>query len=137
MLSIREVESRVRQLAAELGAPDNLLPTFGYPDGSGRPNVELNGAGYDYVVSERGYEHRRSMAADLDQLLCWIFSGITFDMAGRYAAAHSQPGEDFRRLLFAHQLELLDTLNPEWAELQRREQQAILARDPFRDQPRA
>ena len=39
---------------------------------------------------------------------------MTGEMAARYELAHRVEGEDFRRQVFAHQLELLAKLDPEW-----------------------
>jgi len=43
------------------------------------------------------------------------------------------PGQDSRRLMFARQIELLDSLNPAWAGRQALEHEGVLSRHPFRD----
>jgi len=74
------------------------------------------------------------MTLDEDELLYWIFEGITFGMAGRYELQHRVPYQDFRRILFEHQLELIAKLNTKWKERREFEQKETLSRHPFHDQ---
>ncbi len=67
-----------------------------------------------YVIVERGTELQRRTTTDLDKLSYWIFRDVTFSMAVDYEVAHRIEGQDFRILLFQHQLQLLHNLRPEW-----------------------
>jgi hypothetical protein len=58
---------------------------------------------------------------------------VTFDMALKFELAHRHPTEDCRRLLFRTQEDLLQRLNPAWADDLRRKHEDILRRHPFRD----
>ena len=59
---------------------------------------------------------------------------ITFSMAVDYEVANRVPHADFRRLLFAKDLELLGSLKPEWCERKREYYDAVLAQYPFNDE---
>ena len=95
--------------------------------------MEAEGASLCYVVTERGSELERRRTDDPDVLLYWLCSDVTFDMAVRYELEHRRPSEDFRRQLFKQQEELLRSLSPVWAERDREEKKAVLAKHPFDD----
>jgi hypothetical protein len=59
---------------------------------------------------------------------------ITRSMASEYELANRVPHADFRRLLFAKDLELLGSLKPEWRERKREYYDAVLAQYPFNDE---
>lgn len=130
--SLAEVEATVKHVAARLGEPTGL-PTFGYTVDGGHPHVEVDGRGYHYVSVERGQEQRRDTTATLDELLYWIFRDATFGIAVAYELAHRVAGQDFRRILFARQVELISRLDPRWRERCADEQREILRKHPFDD----
>jgi hypothetical protein len=129
-LSLVDIQSRIEDLARRIDAPPGDLPTFGRSEDGARPHIEV-GSEYHYVVVERGSELRRSSTEDLDELLCWVFLGVTSEMAGRFELRNRRHGEDFRRQMFSRRLELLNVLSPEWAEKARLDE--ILSRHPFQD----
>ena len=94
ILTLPEIEARVNQLAQKIGAPRNILPTYGYPEQTARPHVEVSAAAYYYVVAERGQEMNRYAAFDLDELLYKIFVDATFDLAIKYELAHRIESQD-------------------------------------------
>ena len=63
----------------------------------------------------------------------WIFEAVTFEMASRYEVINRVPNQDFRKLLFAHQLDLIERLNEKWKERCERGQEQTLSRNPFQD----
>jgi hypothetical protein len=67
-----------------------------------------------YVIVERGNELQRHTTTELDTLLYWIFRNITFSTAVDHEVAHRIEEQDFRILLFQHQLQLLQDLRSEW-----------------------
>ena len=133
-MTLSEIKHKVDQLAAKINAPANYLPTFSSPIGDATPNIEVDDLGlYHYVISERGNEYDRKMTSDLDDLLYWIFSSVTFSMAADYELKNRIEDQDFRRILFHKQQELLGTLNKEWEERERKEHEYILFNNPFDD----
>jgi hypothetical protein len=130
---IAEVERRVRALGSRIGATDRELPTFGvskYRDG---PHIEVTPLGLHYVVFERGQELERITTHDTDELLWHVFKHVTSWLASSFEVAHRVPGRDFRRVMFAKQVELLQTLSPVWAVRESVEHQRILVNHPFDD----
>jgi hypothetical protein len=116
MLSIGEIEQKIKQLANQIHAPDDLLPTFGYSNYDGTPHIEVNNVAYYYIVIERSIKITDLQTFELDTLLYWVFDSITFSMAVRYELAHRVPKTNHRREIFKHQLFLLETLNHDWKE---------------------
>lgn len=114
MVDSVQLEARVRTLACVLAAPEHYLPTFDHPTGDGLPCIEIRGDEMHWVVSERGEEFERRTTRDLDELLYWVFAGITFGMAADWEVRHRNEDEDSRVGLFRKQLELLAQLNDEW-----------------------
>lgn len=133
MASLEHVKAEVRRLAKQLDAPAYLLPTYDSPLGDATPFIEIVRGAFHFVVSERGTEFERRVTRDLDELLYWVFTGVTFELASTWEVAHRRPGEDSRRQLFARQEELLGSRSPAWAERCREEHAQVLREHPFRD----
>jgi hypothetical protein len=133
-LPLTEIKSRVKKLAAVVGAPAETLPTFGRSEQSGRPHIEVDSKGYHYVIAERGQELERHTSSDIDELLYLIFQWITFELAVKYELDHRIPGQDVRRILFERQENLLLRLSPAWGERRKQEHEQILRKYPFNDQ---
>jgi Immunity protein 63 len=128
---LTRLRERAFELAAKIGASSDIIPPFGESrDGS---YVDYDGL-YRWIVRERGQEIEHRLTLDEDELMCWVFSEITFEMAALYEVGHRRPSQDSRRLLFQHQLELLAKLSPVWKTRCEQEQQEILAHAPFHDQ---
>ena len=130
---LRALGDRLRAAADALGASEGDLPTFGTSDQTGRPHFEVDARGYHYVVCERGTEFERRTSANVEDALFWAVRDIAFSIASKYELAHRVSGPDFRRLLFARELELLQAVNPSWAERQRSEIERILQEHPYAD----
>jgi hypothetical protein len=131
--SLAEIEKEVNRLAAKIGAPSEMLPTYGFSRDFAYPHIEVDSHGYHYVIVERGQEIKRVTTKDLDVLLWNTFKDVTFDMACKYSASHRREDEDFRRLMFQRQVELLSTLSPDWAGRKSKEHEKILAEHPYDD----
>ena len=132
MLTLSAIQAEVDQRAAILGLKAGAGPTYGYSEDFARPHIEV-GVTYDYVIVERGQERDRKSFDSLDGLLEQIFDDITFGMAFSYELEHRVGGQDCRRIGFAKQIELLERLNPIWAEREAARHEAILRQHPFVD----
>jgi hypothetical protein len=131
--SLEEIRSEVNRLAAQINAPDDLLPTYGYSRDFAYPHIEVDARGYHYVVVERGQEIERITTVELDELLYHVFEHITFELACKYELSRRVEHQDFRRLLFQHQIELLSALSPKWAEVEAQDHERILQQYPYDD----
>lgn len=106
--------------------------TFNGPRGDATPFIELKDGVFNFVLSERGTEFRR-IKGDADKILFLVFEGLANELASGYAARNRIEGQDFRRLMFAKSVELLNLLNPEWAARKTRLIEAVLRKNPFED----
>jgi hypothetical protein len=120
----------VKEFGSQIGVPDTAL--FGTPQGDGTPYVEVSDA-YYFIVEERGIELDRRKTDDTDELLYWIFEGVTFSMSSDFELRNRRPGEDSRRQLFAKQEALLGQLSTQWRERKLEEHRRILTGHPFND----
>ena len=130
---MEDVRNMVCEFASKIDAPHETLPTFGSSVDFGHPHIEINSAGYHFVVIERGKELERRTTHDLDELLYWIFESVTSGLAVSYELQHRISSQDCRRLIFARQLELLRLLNPTWADRRQEKNRSILQQHPFND----
>ncbi len=134
MKTLTEIQNIVNELAKKINASTYLLPTFSSPIGDATPNIEIDNSGlYNYVISERGNEYDRKITSDLNDLLYWIFSSVTFSMACDYELKNRIEDKDCRRIIFAKREELLGILSKDWEEKERKKHQSILENSPFDD----
>jgi hypothetical protein len=117
-----EVDAAIQRLAQALGEAPPALPL-----------VEVDEAGYHVVVLANAREVLRESTTDFDELLYWVFSGATHELAFAHGQAHRVEGQDPRRLAFARQLELLARLDPAMAARRTEEIRRILESAPYRD----
>lgn len=113
-LSLKEIEKVVNVLALKISSPTDLLPTFGYSKDFAHPHIEVTIEGYNFVVLEKGQEVQRKITQNLDEILYWIFNGITFSMALKFEVKNRIESQDCRWVLFQKQDELLGMLNILW-----------------------
>jgi hypothetical protein len=133
MKTLAEIEAEVARLSERIAAPGNAYPTFGYSADFARPHIEIGGGQYHYVAVERGTEVFRKSTSDLDELLYWIFDGVTFSMACAYELEHRIPGQDFRRLMFSKRVELLTSIDPDMGRRGKEQIAETLRNAPFND----
>lgn len=132
--SLADIKLQVDKLAAKIQAPEYLLPTYGSSEDGARPHIEIDRPNkLFYIVVERGEEIRKDYATELNDLLYMIFSNVTFSMACDYELKHRIESQDFRRILFAKQEELLGFLKPDWQTREHEHHKTILKSHSFRD----
>ncbi|MGE5375784.1 MAG: Imm63 family immunity protein [Bacteroidota bacterium] len=133
MLKLFEIEVLVNELAQKIGAPQNMLPTYGYSEQTSRPHIEVGSTAYYYVVAQSGQEVRRYTALEVDELLYNIFSDVTFALSMMYAENNRLENQDIRRVGYPKQIELLTLLSPQWGEKMAQDQAQLLQQAPFDD----
>ncbi len=131
--SISTIRKKVREYGKRISAPSRLLTIRTSSDGFGTPHIEIDEKGYNYVVSERGEEYERRQTKDINKLLYWIFKSIVFIMASDYELENRKTNEDFRRQLFAKQIELMEKLDSKFAHWDKEELDKILEESPYED----
>jgi len=131
---LNELRERFAQMCARLEGGNAYRGWFRtVPNHDGSAHIEREGPFLCYVLTERGSEYERRRTQDTEELLYWLMSDVTFDMAVKYELAHRRPAEDFRLLLFRTQEDLLGSLNVAWANEVRRKHEAIIRSHPFAD----
>lgn len=130
--SLAELIAKAQELGARLNLPVGAFDHLGVRNDFAQPFIVVD-EHYHYVVCERGTEFERRSTLERDEILYWIFEGVTFDLASRYELAHRVSGQDFRRLLFARQLDAMETLNPAWRVRLAAKLNDVLANAPFTD----
>ncbi len=133
LLTLSTISNKIRGLGKKIKVPKGLYPTFGSSIDFGHPHIEVDRNGYHYVVVERGIEHEKRTTQDIDELMYWVFKAITFSMASDYELHNRIPNQDFRRLLFAKQIELIKIINPAFFERLEKEKNEILKQHPYED----
>jgi hypothetical protein len=134
MMTLAQIKAEIDRRAVIIGAAgDSSLPTYGRSDGDGHPHIEVDDLAYHYVVEQRGREVSRVSTTDLDELLYHVFRGVTFRLAGIYEVNHRAKNQDFRRILFQRQIDLLSQLSAPWSKRCAQELELILRDHPFDD----
>jgi hypothetical protein len=132
MKSVEELQAELYRLAEKINAPKDYLKIGGQLSDV-VINVEIHGAEYHYVVIERGREQKRIATKSVFDIEYFFIEAATFSLASKYELGHRIPGQDSRRLLFQHQLELMKMLGLEWYEKLKFEISEILKKAPYDD----
>jgi len=135
MKSLRDIETAVAALARHIGASSQDLPTYGISHDLGRPHVEVENVLYHYVVMERGEELERRSTESYDELLYWIFSDVTHNLAFSYELRNRVEDQDCRRIAFPKQIELMKQIGPAMSTQLEGDIADILRRAPYDDEP--
>ncbi|MGR9467840.1 Imm63 family immunity protein [Rhizobium leguminosarum] len=129
-----EIENRFLEVAHKIGVPTGKTIVQFQGDGMATPHVDLKDSDeIYYVVEERGVELERVKCSSIDNVLYFLFSDITHDMASNYAATHGKPGTEFRRHMFQEQLRLLGLASKEWRLKRELEIEEVLRKAPYND----
>jgi hypothetical protein len=133
MKTLDELRSIIEVLAERIHAPKDSLPTYVHPREGAYPCIEIIDQGYHYFAMERGQLMIDRFTEDEDELLYWVFRSITFEIALDYEHKHRRPFVDFRRLMFAKNIELFGVLSKDWENRYRAEIVEILRKNPYED----
>lgn len=136
MKSIEQIQKEVTRIGRILSSESKLAYLFSVtslPTHTGAPHIEIVGDEYHYVITERGSEFERRTTKDAEDILYWIISSDVGELAREWELKHRVENQDSRRLWFQKELELLETVNPEWAKRKQAEQKQILSKHPFSD----
>lgn len=132
-MTLRSVTDRYHAIAGKLAAPAKFVRFVTTPQHDGSPHIECIGGEFHYVVTERGIEHERRKTSDAEELLFWIVSDLTWEMAVEWEVRHRIEGEDFRRQMFRKDIELMSLVSEDWARRKKEKYEKILGQYPFDD----
>jgi len=99
----------------------------------GTPHVECVEDQFHYRVTERGVELEHRVTSDENEMLYWLISDLVFTLATKFELKHRVSGQDFRRLLFSKEIELIEMLRSDWGARKRKEIEEILSKHPYKD----
>lgn len=136
-MTIEEVKELVLDLGKRIGLEEDFkeYPIFAksshvFPEGS---SVYVEENIYHFVVMERGRVVEQHESADVNDILYYVFEGITSTLASKYEVKHRKEDEDCRRGWWKEQLRLLEMINPQFARICYQEINQILKNYPFQD----
>ena len=129
IVSFANLKEIIDSHAEKINAPQKYYPTFDNIRGDATPNIEIIKDGYYYVISERGNEIDRRYTPFLDMLIFWIFKDITSWMSLDNQSNSLTSHADSRMKLLSNQVELLNKINPEYAETVIKEYELLLGQD--------
>lgn len=85
------------------------------------------------MFTEKGKTRERKVLDGEMELLWNILNSVLFEKAMEYAAANRQNGKDFRRALFAKEIELFSLFGEEFKKRKNDEIESILLKNPYND----
>lgn len=131
---VSELKRQISELALRLDLTENSFSQLWEENDFACPFIEIDNAGFMHLkVRERGQIFEDKIAKNTDELLYWVFSGITFSMACNFELQNRIESQDCRRMIFEKQNELLKKLNTDWQEREIESQSTILKDHPFDD----
>lgn len=89
---------------------------------------------YYLEVGDRGGINAEIKTPNLEYILYKIYSNVTFNIAIKFAMENAQKGKDWRRILFAKQLEMLRCIGEIYYKKRFEEIEMILSKDPYEDE---
>lgn len=88
---------------------------------------------YHYVFTEKGKIRIHKEFETVEEVLQEVINEIVFEIALDYATKNKIPGVDFRRKLFAKEIELCSKFGNEFKEKREKEVNEILKNNPYID----
>lgn len=132
MHNLRNIEIDITKLGKLIGANQHQLPTYGKSRDFSYSHVEVDQQ-YHLVTVERGAELNRKSTSNYSELLYFIFSDATHDIAFSYELNNSVKGQDCRKVTFPKQVELMFSLGGEFDERMECEIKKLLVSSPYND----
>ncbi len=130
---LEQLQSRYLEIAKRLGVREPHR-FFTEPQHDGSAHIEFAGTELRYIVTERGQVLESRSTYDPDELLFWLVEDLTWSSAASYEVSHRIPDEDSRRQLFSKHVELLKSVNREWAALVKARYDKLVERHPWNDE---
>lgn len=133
MILLNEIKESVILLAKKINAPITEILTFGICRDDGTPCVQISQDSYYYIARDRNTITFQKRTNNLDELLYWIFCGITSEMAYTYAINNLDGNSYSRKGKFSKQIELLEEIDKKWSEKRKKEIQELISKYPDKD----
>ena len=132
-----EIKKRFFELNKKFQSKNDVFPLkfFIRHDGGGR-HIEYDSTGkISLIGTDRGTDTCRLETYDIDELMYWIFRSAANARGRSYQREHRQPTEDARKVWFPIAVEEISRISKEWGDRMKKEQEEILLKHPFIDDP--
>jgi len=110
ILTLPQIEGKIREFAAIIKAPEEFIPTFGVSTETGLPHIEIDERFYSLIVSEKGLEISRDTFEDPDELLFNVLHDISFSMASELVFEDGKT-QNYRERFFQEQKNIISKIN--------------------------
>ena len=110
LLTLFQVERKIREFAAIINAPEEFIPTFGTSNQSGLPHIEIDDGQYMLIVNESGEELSRESFDDPDELLFNVLHDISFSMASDLVLEDTN-NQSYKERFFQAQKNIISKIN--------------------------
>jgi len=100
----------------------------------GSPHIEFSDGQYHYIVTERGIDLESRSTPNVREIVYWMLYDVTFWQGVAFEFANRIENQDCRRMIFAHQLELMAKADVDFSKRLEAHIAETLLRNPFNDQ---
>ncbi len=128
LLTLPQIEGKIREIATIIHAPEEFIPTFGFSNDTGLSHIEINDGHYTLIVCENGVELSRELFDAPDKLLNKVFHDISFSMAGDLVFEDTK-NQNFRERFLAAQKNILSKINQYTVDTKKIKQDTITTKD--------
>ena len=128
LLTLPQIEGKIREFAEIIFAPEEFIPTFGTSNQSGLPHIEIEDGCYKFVVCENGEELVREAFNDPDELLFKVLHDISFSMACDDVLEDAD-NQSFKERFFETQKNIISKINLFYIEKVKQRQDTITTED--------
>lgn len=131
---LEELRTEYDRLMQRVAAFDGVYSIQTERTDVGSPHVEFGDGQYHYIVTERGLDLESRSTPDVREIVYWMLYDVTFWMGVEFEFKNRIETQDCRRMIFAHQLELMLKADPEFAIRLEAHIAETLSKNPFNDQ---
>ena len=128
LLTLPQVEGKIREFAAIIYAPEEFIPTFGSSNQTGLPHIEIDDRFYSLIVCENGKELTRETFDDPDELLFKVLHDISFSMACDRVFENTNY-QSFRERFFQAQKNIISKIALEYMDKVKMKQKKLSTQD--------
>lgn len=133
MIDISQLQEKIYEIGGIIDAPISMLKVKSSPSWDGTPYIRPSVEGYFYIYEERGVAWKEEGPMDEDSVLYLFFEGVVSSMSLDYELKNRVEGQDFRRVYFSHQIELMSKIGIDWSNRRKAYFDEVLKRSPFND----
>lgn len=124
----------MKLVGMKIKVPKELYPSIGIRKNDDQAYIKYKIPYFYWIVRERGEIIVQEKFFHFTDLMYFIFKKITHEMASLYERKHRVKNQSFRRILFSHQIYLMDKLSHRWADKLKIDIDNILSVSPYLDE---